>query len=335
MAVMPECSVPAGGVSSRFRPGRRARGGRKTRRSVRKVFRPNGRGCLPRGVMPWRPAGRGTSRGSRPGWGGSSRRRTCRPRAAGSARRPRRPAGPGGRGVVDGPVDPGHVGHAGPAEEPPAARGQRQVEQDGLVGDGRDQRAQVGEQLRRARVQDVVDADTAGHEVGGLPGKPGQLGGDHVAGERSGDGQVQDPPGQAGVLAEFGQDLADVTAVGAGRAEALGGRSPSTTHSGPSVASTRSLCACQCRAKAAQSSRIAVTPSAQRPNGPVRSPDTPAAGVRVTHDPIVAMISTGERRGAPTRSATPTGPASRPDVRPRASAACLPPEKWLTRDKRR
>ena len=69
--------------------------------------------------------------------------------------------------------------------------------------------------------------------------------------------------------------------------------------------STRSLCACQCRAKAAQSSRIALTPSAQRPNGPVRSPDTPAAGVRVTYDPIVATISTGERRGAPTRSAIP------------------------------
>ena len=56
---------------------------------------------------------------------------------------------PGGRDLVDGPVDPRHVGHAGPAEEPPAARGHRQVEQDGLVGDGRDQRAQVGEQFGR------------------------------------------------------------------------------------------------------------------------------------------------------------------------------------------
>jgi hypothetical protein len=65
------------------------------------------------------------------------------------------------------------------------------------------------------------------------------------------------------------------------------------------------LWACQCRAKAAQSSRIAVTPLAQRPNGPVRSPDTPAAGVRVTYVPMVAMISTGERRGAPIWSATP------------------------------
>ena len=71
-----------------------------------------------------------------------------------------------GGGLVDGPVDPGHVGHAGPAEEAPAARGQRQVEQHGLIRDGRDQRAQIGEQLGRAGVQDVVDADTAGHEVG-------------------------------------------------------------------------------------------------------------------------------------------------------------------------
>jgi hypothetical protein len=50
-----------------------------------------------------------------------------------------------------------------------------------------------------------------------------------------------------------------------------------------------------------QSSRIAVTPSAQRPNGPARSPETCAACVRVTYDPIVATISTGERRGAPFR----------------------------------
>jgi hypothetical protein len=42
------------------------------------------------------------------------------------------------------------------------------------------------------------------------------------------------------------------------------------------------LWACQCLAKTAQSSRIAVTPSAQRPNGPARSPDTSAAWVRVT-----------------------------------------------------
>jgi hypothetical protein len=65
------------------------------------------------------------------------------------------------------------------------------------------------------------------------------------------------------------------------------------------------LFACQWRAKAAQSSRIAVTPSAQRPNGPARSPDTSAAWVRVRYEPMVATISTGERRGAPPRSANP------------------------------
>src|SRR6202034_325519 len=83
----------------------------------------------------------------------------------------------GGGALVQGAVDPRHVGDAGPAEEAPAARGQRQVEQDGPVGDGGYQRAQVGEQLAWAGVQDVVDADSAGHEGGasGAVRQPGQL----------------------------------------------------------------------------------------------------------------------------------------------------------------
>jgi hypothetical protein len=100
---------------------------------------------------------------------------------------------------------------------------QQQVEQHGLVRNGRDQRAQVGEQLARAGVQDVVDADAAGHEVG-VGRHQGQLGTEYVAGERAGDGQVEDPPGQAGLAAEFDQDLADVAAVRAEGAEALCGR---------------------------------------------------------------------------------------------------------------
>ena len=92
--------------------------------------------------------------------------------------------------------------------------------------------------------------------------------------------------------------------------------------------------ACQCRAKVAQSSRIAVTPSAQRPNGPVRSPDTPAAWVRVTYEPMVATISIGERRGAPTRSPTPDR-ASIQAGRETAGIRCNVRPQWnrLTRDK--
>ncbi len=52
----------------------------------------------------------------------------------------------------------------------------------------------------------------------------GQLGTEHVAGERAGDGQVEDPPGQAGLAAEFGQNLAHVAAIRAVGAEALCGR---------------------------------------------------------------------------------------------------------------
>ena len=102
------------------------------------------------------------------------------------------------------------------------------------------------------------------------------------------------------------------------------------------MASTRSLWACQCRAKAVQSSRIAVTPSAQRPNGPARSPDTSAAWVRVRYEPMVATISTGERRGAPIRSATPDR-ASIQAGRETAGIRCKGslPEKRLIRDKRR
>ena len=74
--------------------------------------------------------------------------------------------------------------------------------------------------------------------------------------------------------------------------------SPSTTHSGPGARRTCSLCACQWQAKATQSARIAVTPSAHRPNGPARSPETSAAWVRVRYVPMVATISTGERRPA-------------------------------------
>jgi hypothetical protein len=90
--------------------------------------------------------------------------------------------GAGGRGLVDGPVDPRHVGHAGPADEAPAPAGQRQVEQDGPVRDRGDQRAKVAEQLARRRVQDVVDADPAGHERG-VGRQPRQLAVQHVAGE--------------------------------------------------------------------------------------------------------------------------------------------------------
>jgi hypothetical protein len=45
-----------------------------------------------------------------------------------------------------------------------------------------------------------------------------------------------------------------------------------------------------------QSARIAVTPSAQRPNDPARSPEISAAWVLVRYVPMVATISTGERR---------------------------------------
>src|SRR5207253_1542750 len=83
--------------------------------------------------------------------------------------------------------------------------------------------------------------------------------------------------------------------AGPGRDETL---IPPESPREPSEESTWSLCACQWRAKAAQSSRIAVTPSAQRPNGPARSPDTPAARGRGRYAPMGATISTGEARAA-------------------------------------
>ncbi|MGH3409212.1 MAG: hypothetical protein ACRDRJ_42975 [Streptosporangiaceae bacterium] len=58
--------------------------------------------------------------------------------------------------------------------------------------------------------------------------------------------------------------------------------SPSTTHSGPDSVRIRWLCTCQWLANEARSVRSAVTPSDQRPNRPVRSPDRSATGVRVT-----------------------------------------------------
>ena len=59
------------------------------------------------------------------------------------------------------------------------------------------------------------------------------------------------------------------------------------------------------------------------------------AWVRVTYDPMVATISTGERRGAPTRSPTPDR-ASIQAGRETAGIRCMcPPWKRLIRDKRR
>src|SRR5579863_1464981 len=62
---------------------------------------------------------------------------------------------PGAGGLVQGPVDPGQVGPAGPAEQARVAGRYRQVEHDGAVRHRREQRAKVAEQLSRPAVQDV------------------------------------------------------------------------------------------------------------------------------------------------------------------------------------
>jgi len=62
----------------------------------------------------------------------------------------------GGGALVQGAVDPRHVGDAGPAEEAPAARGQRQVEQDGVVRDRGNQRTQVVAGTLRSRDWGIV-----------------------------------------------------------------------------------------------------------------------------------------------------------------------------------
>ena len=77
--------------------------------------------------------------------------------------------------------------------------------------------------------------------------------------------------------------------------------SPSTTQSGPDSVRTRSLCSCQWLANAAQSPRMATTPSVHRPNQPPRSPDRSATGVLVTYEAMLATISTGDRRTASPR----------------------------------
>ena len=125
--------------------------------------------------------------------------------------------------VVNGPVDPGHVRHADPADDAPQPGGQRQVEDDRVVGQRGDQRAQVAEQPGRGGVEDVVGADPAGHQVG-RGGQLGQLVAQHVADQRARGGQVEHPPRLAGAQPQFGQHLADVTAVRGERAEALRGR---------------------------------------------------------------------------------------------------------------
>jgi hypothetical protein len=61
------------------------------------------------------------------------------------------------------------------------------------------------------------------------------------------------------------------------------------------------LCVCQYSANSRQSWRIEVTPSAQRPNRPVRNPVASAPGEWVMTAPIVATISTGDRRSPLTK----------------------------------
>jgi hypothetical protein len=130
---------------------------------------------------------------------------------------------PGCSGLVQGPVDPGQVGPARPAEQARVPGRHRQVEHDRAIGDRREQGAQVVEQLARPGVQDVIDPDPARHHV--RPGgQPGKLDVQHVPDERAGHGQVQHPPGQAGLLAQHVEDLADVPALRAGGAESLCGR---------------------------------------------------------------------------------------------------------------
>ncbi len=69
--------------------------------------------------------------------------------------------------LVNGPVDPGYVGHAGRAEDPPDPGGQRQVEEDRLVGDGLDERPQVAQHLSGSGVQDVVGPDASPLDING------------------------------------------------------------------------------------------------------------------------------------------------------------------------
>jgi hypothetical protein len=234
--------------------------------------------------------------------------------------RPRAPA------VADGAVDPVHVGHAGPAEEAPAAGWQRQVEQDGAGRQRRDQRAQVGEQLAGAGVQDVADADAAGHQVG-AGRDPGQLDAGHVAGEEAGNGEVEHSPGLAGLLAEPGQDLADVAAVGGSRAEALRGRVAEHDPQGTVKTEDAFVMGFPVAGEgnAVLAHRVdAVGPAAERPGPATRRTPPPGSGSRTTPWWRRSRSATGaERRPVrPRRS----GPGPRPDVTLRASAACSPPE---------
>src|SRR6516225_1909931 len=124
--------------------------------------------------------------------------------------------------LVDDPVDPGDVGHAHPAHDPPEPRKQRQVEHDGLVRDLVEQRAHVAEQLGGGAVQDVVGADATGDEIRG-GGKLRELFGQDVANQRAGDGEVAYPPVLAGAAPQLPERLADVAVPRPGGAEALSG----------------------------------------------------------------------------------------------------------------
>ena len=128
------------------------------------------------------------------------------------------------RDLVDDAVHAGDVGDADAADDPPEPGQQRQVEQDGVVGNRRQQLPQVGEELGRGAEQDVVGAGAAGDEIRLLIGQQRDLLREHVAGERAGDREVDDAPVLAGVAPELGEGLADVAALGAGGAESLRGR---------------------------------------------------------------------------------------------------------------
>ena len=196
-----------------------------------------------------------------------------------------------------------------------------------LVGERRDQRAQVGEQLARAGVQDVVDADAAGHQVGArrAAGAAGRCSTSRMSEPET--DRLSTRQGWPVCAAEFGQRP--------GRRS----RRPGWARRGPARSSRRAPpTAARSRSEdpvvvglpvageggAVLAHRVdAVGPAAERPGaqpgelrglgpghvgGPWWRRSRPASGA-------------GRLPVCPRRS----GPGPRPDVTPRASAACSPP----------
>jgi hypothetical protein len=125
--------------------------------------------------------------------------------------------------LVQHPVDPRDIRHARPADHAPHPGRHRQIEQHGAVRHAADQLPQVREQLARRRVEDVVHADPAGHQVS-IGRHPGQLRPDHVAEHRTGFGQVEHLPLRTGPFPQPGQHLPHIAAVRRRGAKSLCGR---------------------------------------------------------------------------------------------------------------